>query len=259
MPVCEWAVSYEQCSDTAALNSGSIDKSRVEEMATEFLWNVTGRRFGLCDVSVRPCREECGGDLPSVTNGVLRPALIGGEWYNLSCGSCGPAKGCSCRRGMESVALPGPIHSIIEVVVDGVLVPETAYRVEDKRILVRTDGKVWPNCQNLAVPADQPDTWEVRYRRGTAVPTGGMMAAGVLAAEMAKALCNDSGCQLPQRVQSITRQGVTVAVLDTFEGLSDGKTGLWIVDSWVTSVTTTYSPSGVYSPDIPRRKAQPWR
>src|SRR3546814_4772015 len=50
------------------------------------------------------------------------------------------------------------------------------------------------------------------------------ISAGRLANELAKAACNDKSCGLPQRVQSITRQGVTVAVLDSFDDIDTGHT-----------------------------------
>ena len=88
---------------------------------------------------------------------------------------------------------------------------------------------------------------------GTPVPAGGQVAAGLLSLEMAKALAHDSSCKLPQRWQSITRQGVTITAQDLFEDLNEGRTGLWLVDSWVASVTQPKRVGGrVFSPDIPR-------
>jgi hypothetical protein len=92
----------------------------------------------------------------------------------------------------------------------------------------------------------------VTYVRGVRVPEGGEIAAGVLALELAKAACNDNTCQLPKRMQTMTRQGVTVAMLDSFDDVDKGHTGIWIIDSWVASMTKTPVRPTVLSPDKPR-------
>lgn len=251
---CEWGLSYAECSDTAALDSlNDEDKANVESMAVEYLWLWTRRQFGLCDVSIRPCRQDCtsSSTFGQSSLGVpWQPALVAGKWHNITCGLCGDL--CDCANRASSLRLPGPVQSVTQIVVDGAVLDPTAYRVDNRQMLVRTDGGAWPTCQDLSLPATEPGTWQVTYTQGVEVPQGGKIAAGMLAAEFAKALCNDSTCRLPQRVQSITRQGVTMAVLDSFEDLEKGRTGIWLIDSWVASVVGTEVPSRVYSVDIPR-------
>ena len=148
-----------------------------------------------------------------------------------------------------SVALPGPVDSIVAITIDGETVDPAAYRVDDRTALVRTDGHDWPVCQDLAAPAGDDGTWSVRYRWGVPVPSGGQLAAGTLACEMAKAACRDSSCGLPERITNqVTREGITVTILDAFEGLEAGRTGLWLVDSWVTSIRGTPARSTVHVP-----------
>lgn len=253
--------------DCRALTSLSeASRAFVEEAATSHLWNWTGRKFGLCEVTVRPCRQDClkqgstyggvGHPLIPTHGAPWQPALIGGSWYNLSCGRCG--EGCSCSS-VEQLALPGPVDSIVEVLVDGVAVDAEAYRVDNRRLLVRQDGGTWPVCNDLAKAPSEPDTWQVSYLRGAEVPASGQLAAGLLACEMAKALCGDSSCKLPQRVQSITREGVSTVILDSFEGLEKGQTGIWFVDSWVISMNNPPRRPTVYSPDVQRPRATTWR
>jgi hypothetical protein len=43
----------------------------------------------------------------------------------------------------------------------------------------------------------------------------------------------EKGCRLPKRVQTVTRQNVTLAVLDPLTLFKDGMTGLAEVDLWV--------------------------
>src|SRR3546814_20637846 len=79
----------------------------------------------------------------------------------------------------------------------------------------------------------------------------------MLAVERAKAACNDKSCGLPRRVQSVTRQGVTVAVLDAFDNIDEGHTGIWLIDSWVASVVRRPRKMRVLHPDrMPHRHRQ---
>ena len=278
---CEWPIigcgtedDYGQAVDLGldcrALDSLSeAARAVIEEAATSHLWNWTGRRFGLCELTLRPCRADClkgessylgasglrRGLLPS-QGAPWAPALFGGAWYNIACGRCGET--CSCDR-VEQVALPGPVDSVVEVLVDGAALDPTAYRIDNRRLLVRVDGGDWPACNDLGKDPTEPGTWQVSYLRGAPVPSAGQLAAGLLACEMAKALCGDSSCKLPQRVQNISREGVTTVIIDSFEGLEKGQTGIWFVDSWVMSMNNAPRRPKVYSPDLVRPRATTWR
>lgn len=276
---CLWPVSYEACGaalgDPAAVppatgstgcsSLDSLDAEAVaafERMASEMLWNWTDRIFGSCEVVARPCRTGCSsatrwmntfwgrGPYPwGATAGSWVPLSIGGEWLGMGCG-CGAS--CSCvEEGPSALRLPGPIASVTSVLIDGVLVPPSEYRVLNNRLLARVDGKPWPSCQDLLAPSSEVGTFEVTYVRGVAVPKGGQVAAGILACELAKAACGDADCQLPQRIQTVTRQGLTVGIVDAFQGLNDARTGIWLIDSWTSSVRTptAKAKAGVRSPD----------
>lgn len=233
-----------------------------EGLATELLSAMTGGVFGLCIERVRPCRSICtdgktfDGTGPTTVvqdSAVPRMLVLGG--LSTRCGVCSSPSACSCGEVPE-IALPGPVHSVLSVVVDGIEVPQQSYRIDNRRWLVRQDGGLWPTCQDMALPAGEPHTWEVEYMRGVDVPEGGSIAAGVLAGEFAKAASGDPSCRLPQRVTSITRQGVTMALLDDFDG---GRTGIWLIDAWVAAVRTPRRGGSVRSPDIPAVRSTTWR
>lgn len=252
---CRWPADFTDCADLTTIE-GSGDPEMYVGAATEYLWNWTGRRYGLCDVTVRPCRQDCTtagmstffGNGPVWPNAApFTPVIINGGWYNLSCGRCGDVCGCG---HIEQLQLPGPIYSIDSITIDGEVLPSGNYRVDNDKWLVRTDDGSWPSCQDLSADVGEEDTFEIVYRKGVPVPVGGQIAAGVLATELAKALCNDGTCQLPQRVQSITRQGVTIAMLDAFDDVEKGHTGIWVVDSWIASIMKSPKPSRVISPDL---------
>lgn len=260
---CNWPVSYAACvlpeGETHPQPLASMAPSgiaQMESMATTYLWRWTNQMLGTCEITVRPCRDDCSeglstfnGSGPGVSGTPWSPVIIDGLWYNLGCGRCGDR--CSCAY-VPSLALPGPVASITEVIIDGVVLDATAYRVDNRRLLVRQDGGEWPRCNDLSLPAGEPGTWSVTYERGVEVPDGGQVAAGVLATELAKAACGDKECALPRRVQTVTRQGVTIAMLDAFDDVEKGHTGIWIIDSWLASMTQVPQRARVYSPDLPR-------
>lgn len=267
---CEWPIYYQtgEC-DCDALQGLDPERRRaLEDLAVTMLWAWTGRRLGLCDVTVRPCRAECapaastfwGG--PNMARSGWMPVLVGGEWFNVTCGACSTAM-CSCAPdAARALRLPGPVASIESVWVGGAILPESAYKLRDG-VLYRTDGGVWPACNDEIADPEAPESaaWQVTYKRGIPVPESGQIATGILACELAKAACRDKTCQLPQRVQSVTRQGVSVAVLDSFEDLKDGRTGIWLIDSWVAAMNAPVPVRPqVFSPDIaPGRGSGTWQ
>lgn len=226
-------------------------------VATEVVWALSGRQFGLCTVTLRPCRLECS-DYPWPGNradwiewaGVdwINPSLISGTWFNVLCGKC--TTGCSCTS-ISEVLLPAPVHSIVEVKVDGVVVSGSGYRLDDNRRLVRL-GDEWPTCNDLNLADTEPNTWSVTARYGIEVPVGGAWAVGELACELIRAR-NGEDCRLPRNVTQLVRQGVTIQFPNIIELIREGLTGLYLVDQFV----ATWNPtglrrrSGVYSVDRP--------
>lgn len=261
MEACGWQPSFAECRSVAALDD--IDEEQrvaVEQMACDLLWNWTGRVFGACPVEYRPCRQNCGQEgfssgswAVALGGSPWTPVLAGGQWRNVACGVCGDTCGCGSTPALR---LPYPVSSIEQVVIDGQILSPNAYRLDSGSLLQRLDGGRWPTCQNLGLPSTEPGTWRIDYLWGLPVPVGGQVAAGLLAAEMAMALCNDAACKLPQRIQSVTRQGITVTMLDPFEDVNEGRTGIWLVDAWVASVTRPKRGGRVFSVDVPLKRVQ---
>jgi hypothetical protein len=184
------------------------------QAASEALWAATAQRFGLCTENIRPCRRDCGGGWPygdswyEWTGGTWpQPMLYDGAWFNITCGSCSGE--CSCV-GLEEAMLPGPVYDIVQVKVDGVPLPTSAYRLDKGRLLVRTDGGVWPSCQHMERDDTEVGTWSVTARFGERVPILGQQAVGELACEMVRAILGED-CRLPKNVQQLVRQGVTIS------------------------------------------------
>lgn len=242
--------------------------------ATEILDGLTGGQFGVCEATVRPCsdhRSMC--PLPaqywSSGPGDMYPYILNGVWHNAYCG-CSGGSGCDCVPPCSARLDPGPVLSITEVAINGVILPpvdaETGrpnYVVYDWRYLVRTDGACWPDCQDwnqtpLAPgPGGVPVTcgvWTVKYRFGHPVPVGGVDAMSKLACELARAGCGSGDCRLPAGATQITRDGITIE-LDPRKWIN----AVPEAASWVSIV----NPNGLISPPVfrsPKRRprAQSW-
>lgn len=234
---------------------------RMLYVATEIIWRLSGKQFGGCPIKVRPCRSQCGDRLAYGywSGNQFLPFIEAGVWYNSKCDRC-PSYDCSCTELCE-VSLPGPVAEIIEVKQDGVVIPPTGYRVDNATKLVRLGGEsCWPTCQDMSLPDTEVGTFSVIYRRGSAVPQGGLWAAGLLACQLIKA-CNEPGeCVLPANAQRIIRQGVTTELTPVLVKPDAFATGIPEVDVWLQSVNPykDVSPPRVYSVDRMPPRTQTW-
>ncbi len=195
---CEWP--SDPCEDNYGLADVTLGLA-VEDEAKFILWSLTGQRYGLCEVVA----------------------------YNPPV--------CMCRQpscqGECELRLPGPVHDVIEVVVDGAPTSDWVQRGDS---LLRTTPWTSPWVTDV----------EVTYNHGLAVPAGGARAVSDLARELAKARCEDETCKLPVNLIQRTRQGDTI----TLEPLAEGKTGLVLVDLWVSAVVGVRPQGRVWSPDV---------
>ncbi|MEV4122926.1 hypothetical protein [Micromonospora sp. NPDC049645] len=233
------------------------DKQKAaRDIAQGILAPLAVRAYGLCARLVRPCSVRCASAAGYQLAGRqwFVPALVGGRVVN-GCGCV--ASRCGCGP-LSEVLLPGPVYDVLSVKVDGLIVPPTAYRVDDGLRLVRTDGVPWPTWQDLAAPPEQLGTFAVEYRRGVPLPAAGRRALTAYTVEIHKGMCGDPACRLPARVTNITREGTTYSLLDDPNVMLDqGRTGVPEVDAWLASVNPykIKSEMRVWSPDMatPRR------
>ncbi len=216
-----WATSADVGSpcDDYEFNILLLDESL--QFASDILFDLTGRQWpGTCTATIRPCSYGSPGH----------------------CG-CRNRATCACRS-LSEFLLPGPVDSIGEVKVDGVVLATARYRVDDYRRLVflpeSTSAALqgWPCCQRLDLADTEDETWAITYSYGQDPPIGGLRAAAALGCQLALAFEPETigACRLPKRVTSLSRQGVSIAVLDPLTLFADGKTGLEEVDLWVASI-----------------------
>jgi hypothetical protein len=87
----------------------------------------------------------------------------------------------------------------------------------------------------------------VRYRTAPNVPFGTERAVMRLADEYLKAMYGQPGCKLPERITSVTRQGVSWTVLDPLDFMQKGLTGIGTIDHWL-SVANGRGPAHMTDP-----------
>jgi hypothetical protein len=264
MPACGWSVSSCPCGSVSWDSYPAEVQATASALAIHHMWAATGRRYGLCEIVVMPCnfvpRERLYQTYPVEYSpfgggGWTGPYMgDGGEWHNSGCGA-----GCTCRARCE-VELDGPVYSVTSVTADGVLVAPSAYEVHDKALLVRTDGQCWPTCQTYGT---EVPGFVVAYGRGepmNATTQPAIQAATErLACEYAKA-CVGGDCVLPERLTSLTRQGVSIEVAQSDDEVFSGLTGIPSVDRVIASENPGRLPSRpmVTSPDLHPARMITW-
>ena len=191
--LCEWPVDLKCFPDDVKTGDPEVVQAAVDT-ATEVLWALTGRQFGVCPAEVAVRVDMCR---------PCAPTLFEGEWYNVD---------PSGRGWCTGVWLPGPIFEILSVEgEDG----------EPLRWAATEYG-----CDVIGSPV------RVRYMRGRVVPPTAARMVGRLASQM-YLQCTGRPCQLPARTSSVTRQGVSVQMADPMDIINAGGTGLPDVDMWI--------------------------
>lgn len=245
MPACGVWDLDDSCTD---LPEGASEEliAHWQQVATDLLWAASGRRYGLCEVTVRPCLRSCySAGLPVPYKG------SDGAWRNIGCG-CG--SDCSCTSLCE-VILDGPVAEVTQVLIDGTELMAENWRLDrvgDSYRLLRTDGSCWPTCQDFTADCDEEGSFCVTYERGLDPGVLGSAAVTELTDQLVKA-CLGAKCQLPANVTSVTRRGVTI----TFTPPAlEWMRSLRMVAAFLDSVNPNglTSASSVWSPDVPRTR-----
>lgn len=232
----------------------------AETLATEWLYGLTGRRFGTRSVMDRPQTVNTPFLFRSIPSYLMSIYGYTRGWpYDTDprTGQSSARQICELERDAVSITtiVGWPAPRVTDPAWDpstGVLDP-SVYRLEGN-YLIRQDGGIWPQTQNLIAQLGQPDTWQITYERGLPPDAWGQRCAGLLALEFGKALIGSTTCKLPANATSATRSGVTVALAVTAQMR---QTGIAEVDRWVALMNPQglISPPAVWSPDVPRNAA----
>lgn len=217
-------------------------KERSEKLAWASLARLTGFRLSLCPVVLRPCRVRCAPQtwttavVSGFGSGGYSPYIENGIWYN-ACGCSGDACGCGVIR--ELVLPDQEVSGPIVVEINGAVLDPSAYRIDNGNRLVRQDGQDWPLCQDMNVPAGDPNTFTIAYYVGVGPDDLLNYAAGILSGEWYKA-CTGQDCRLPSTATKVTRQGVDF----TIPSFDSGTSGIREVDN----IVAIYNPHHVKTP-----------
>lgn len=201
-------------------------------MASEVLYELSGRQFpGYCQSIIRPCQNMgCWGRGPGPLGQQFldRGHVVWDGWGWRG----GQDEPCACGSWLQKIILPGTAQEVIEVLIGGVLLSSSSYRLDPDNTLIRTDGGAWPICQDMAAAGTAPGTFQITYSHGYDPPEVGRRAAAQLAHEFWLA-CSGMACQLPSGVVQIIRQGITITRAAAL--FKDGATGLAMVDAFLTA------------------------
>ena len=216
------------------------------------LWALSGRKYtGTTTVTER---------YVSVYDPYLRvggsslhywPTLIDGTVHNIASGGfdrftdfdfLGDGTSSNSRlrlRGRKVIK----IHTVREI--DGTIIDPSNYYLADHSVLYGAPNSNWT-----------PTNVEVTYTYGTPPPTAGKAAARLLAVELIKSYEGDDTCALPERVTSVSRQGVNYSILDNQDFVDNMRTGLYAVDMFLkaTNPDKAKARTRVFSPDTPRAR-----
>ena len=253
MAACSWVIEDPlccECWDTADPRM----KDQAVRWATSLMYARTGRQFGLCPVTVRPCMKRGCNSLGSWmwagwSGSLWTPYILDGVWYNCFC------SGVCCCEPRCQVQLAGPVNSILEVTIGGVVVDPATYRVDDYQWLVRQGGECWPECPSFDDASGEPGVWEVTYTRGRPVPQEVLEQVAILACEYVKFCKGDSSCRLSSRIVSMSRNNVDFQFVSPEVMLALGLTGISTVDD----VIAAFNPNGLkYQPRVFSSAVAPW-
>lgn len=257
--VAPWASLSELAAQSAAVNTATGAQVGLAEwflqVATNLAFAASGRQFpGLVEAVVRPQH---------------RSTMISGYWpgywpigQSNGSGLGGGGGICACNAEphrsdggwmiLSEVWLADAVQGIIQVLVNGTVVPASSYALHDRMFLVRTDGQVWPCTQDFTQDPTVAgtSTFQVTYLRGKMPPPEGRQAVIDMAAEMYAAK-SGSDCALPDALAQLVREGETLT-FQTPTGIDLYHTGIRSWDWFVSAHNPAHRArrATISSPDV---------
>ena len=203
------------------------------ETASFILWALSGRRFSGTNRTTEvysTIPEQSSTDTSWMFRAVSQPSML----YKVL-----------TRQNRESaIALKGRPVQVIHTVRVG----------EDLEVLNPDDYWVTDHT-TLRFKRPVSGDVEVTYEYGALPPAAGRMAARQLAQQFAMLWGGrEEDCALPDRVTSISRQGMSMTILDQQDFIDELRTGVYSVDLFLkaTNPFKATRRSRVFSPDISR-------
>lgn len=144
-----------------------------------------------------------------------------------------------------------PVHEVTSVKYGDKLLATEDYALYNRRFLKLRHGAQWDYfCDQKGIT--------VTYSYGMMPPSAGRLAASTLANELLILLGEntDAGqCRIPERVTSVSREGVSFDMVNPMEFMDDGKTGIWEIDLFIRTANPSRAkkPPRILSANDPRR------
>jgi hypothetical protein len=255
----------------AIIEKSELEASQLEALcaesataASDILYELSGRVFpGECGpVTVRPVSRPT--DIDTRSWATLFPVgWVASQGFASAYGSYNPA--VLARYGSlepPTIELPYAVTEIVQVKIDGETIPADEYELRDFKSLVRirpSSSTVpvarygWPTSQIMDLADTEPGTFSVTYKYGVPPPAAGKIAARKLAEYLIMPQLGDAN-HFPQRIRSISRQGVSAMVTDVLDLLKQGMLGIYECDLFINSVNPNKNArqAAVWSPDLGR-------
>lgn len=210
--------------------TGPYTASAVE-YASFILYKLSAEKFtGVYTVTEVYSNQHT---LPALTT----PSIVEGKIYNVP----------RFSEGQRNLRLRHtPVRSVDSVTYFGNVLAPTEYSLRNNSYLVRKNALPWV--------LDTVNELSVTYKYGTPPPAAGKRAATRLANELILADMGSSSCALPERISSVSRQGVSYTVMDPQEFIANGKVGIYEIDLFLAAVNPnkTKKRPKVFLADRPR-------
>lgn len=205
------------------LDAGDTDFiEMVLEQASDMLAYLSGGKArGTCTVRVWPFKQGsmCGGHLESYPQ--------------------------TYQYGVDGIPLRGPNTEVVGIMIDGVPLAASEWRLLNEHYLIRLGGESWPTHNDLTAALGAEGTWTIQYRFGPPVDYLARQAAIELACHLA-ADFTDGASDLPTGARSVNLQGVAVDLESRADALRDGDAGLPMVMRFL----AIHAPDGRYGPAV---------
>jgi hypothetical protein len=166
-----------------------------------------------------------------------RPEVMNGNMYNIP----------RFSEGHRNLRLRHtPVRAVNSITYMGRELDPTEFSLRNNSYLVRQNALPWV--------LDPVNELSITYTYGTPPPAAGKRAAIRLANELILADMGSGACSLPERISSVSRQGVSYTVMDPQEFISNGKVGLYEIDLFLAAVNPNKAKKRpkVFSVDRPR-------
>lgn len=210
--------------------TGPYTESAIQ-YASFVLYKLSGEKY----TGVQTTTEIYTSEIPVST--ARESVLISGSIYQLP-------KYTDGNRNLR--LLNSPVRSVQSVTHLGRELEPSEYTLRNNAYLVRTQSLPWI--------LDPVHELSVTYTYGTPPPASGKRAAIRLANELILADMGSANCALPERISSVSRQGVSYTIMDPQTFISNGKVGIYEIDLFLAAVNPSKAKKRprVFSADKPR-------